>query len=80
VIYTHVEPLISIFDPEIGPNFHLCLKRIENIFNPSNSMSPDKLDIAGKSAMFGDRVMKAKSIQVKEECTNGLREGLREIV
>jgi len=36
--------------------------------------------IVGKLAMFGDRVMKAKSRQVEGEFTNALREKLKEIV
>jgi carbon monoxide dehydrogenase subunit G len=38
------------------------------------------VSIVGKLAMFGDRVMKAKSRQVEEEFTNALRERLKEIV
>jgi carbon monoxide dehydrogenase subunit G len=38
------------------------------------------VSIVGKLAMFGDRVMKAKSKQVEEEFTNALRERLKEIV
>jgi carbon monoxide dehydrogenase subunit G len=38
------------------------------------------VNIVGKLAMFGDRVMKAKSRQVEEEFTNALRERLKEIV
>ena len=38
------------------------------------------IHIVGKLAMFGDRVMKAKSRQVEEEFTNALRERLKEIV
>ena len=37
------------------------------------------VNIVGKLAMFGDRVMKAKSRQVEEEFTNALRERLKEI-
>ncbi len=37
------------------------------------------VSIVGKLAMFGDRVMKAKSRQVEEEFTNALRERLKEI-
>jgi len=38
------------------------------------------VNIVGKLAMFGDRVMRAKSRQVEEEFTNALREKLKEIV
>jgi carbon monoxide dehydrogenase subunit G len=38
------------------------------------------VSIVGKLAMFGDRIMKAKSRQVEEEFTNALRERLKEIV
>jgi len=41
--YIHVEPLTSIFGPEIGPNFHLWLKRVKNIFDPNDIMNPGKL-------------------------------------
>jgi len=41
--YIHVEPLTSIFGPEIGPNFHLWLRRTKRIFDPNNIMNPDKL-------------------------------------
>lgn len=37
------------------------------------------VNIVGKLAMFGDRVMKAKSRQVEKEFTNALRERLKEI-
>ena len=38
-----------------------------------------EVSIVGKLAMFGDRVMKAKSRQVEEQFTNALRERLKEI-
>ena len=38
------------------------------------------VNIVGKLAMFGDRVMRAKSRQVEEEFTNALQERLKEIV
>ena len=41
--FIHMEPLTSIFGPEVGPNFHLWLKRIKNIFDPNDIMNPDKL-------------------------------------
>ena len=41
--YIHMEPLTTIFGPEVGPNFHLWLKRVKNIFDPNDIMNPDKL-------------------------------------
>ncbi|MFH1775232.1 MAG: FAD-binding oxidoreductase [Chloroflexota bacterium] len=41
--YIHVEPITSMFGPEIGPNFHLWLKRVKNIFDPNDIMNPGKL-------------------------------------
>lgn len=41
--YIHMEPLTSIFGPKIGPNFHVWLQRVKNIFDPNNIMNPDKL-------------------------------------
>jgi FAD/FMN-containing dehydrogenase len=41
--YIHVEPVTSVFGPEIGPNFHLWLKRVKNIFDPNDIMNPEKL-------------------------------------
>ncbi len=41
--YIHVEPLTSIFGPKIGPNFHLWLKRVKNLFDPNDIMNPEKL-------------------------------------
>jgi len=41
--FIHMEPLTSIFGPDIGPNFHLWLRRIKEIFDPNDIMNPDKL-------------------------------------
>ncbi len=41
--YIHMEPLTTIFGPTVGPNFHLWLRKIKNIFDPNNIMNPDKL-------------------------------------
>ncbi len=41
--YIHMEPLTTIFGPEVGPNFHLWLKRMKNIFDPNDIMNPEKL-------------------------------------
>lgn len=41
--YIHMEPLTSMFGPKVGPNFHLWLRRIKNIFDPKNIMNPEKL-------------------------------------
>ncbi|MCP4196220.1 MAG: FAD-binding oxidoreductase [Proteobacteria bacterium] len=41
--FINIEPLTTIFGPDIGPNFHLWLRRVKNIFDPRNIMNPDKL-------------------------------------
>ena len=41
--FIYIEPLTSIFGPEIGPNFHLWLKKVKNIFDPNDIMNPNKL-------------------------------------
>ncbi len=41
--FINMEPGTSIFGPDIGPNFHLWLRRVKNIFDPNNIMNPDKL-------------------------------------
>ena len=41
--FIHMEPLTSIFGPGIGPNFHLWLRRVKEIFDPNDIMNPDKL-------------------------------------
>jgi FAD/FMN-containing dehydrogenase len=46
--FINMEPLTTIFGPDIGPNFNLWLRRVKNIFDPGNIMNPDKLINMGK--------------------------------
>ncbi len=41
--FIHMEPLTSIYGPDIGPNFHLWLRKIKKIFDPNDIMNPDNL-------------------------------------
>ena len=38
-----MEPLTSIYGPDIGPDFHLWLRKIKKIFDPNDIMNPDTL-------------------------------------
>jgi FAD/FMN-containing dehydrogenase len=38
-----MEPLTTIFGQDIGPNFHLWLKKIKKIFDPNDIMNPGTL-------------------------------------
>ena len=57
--FIHMEPLTSMFGPEIGPNFHLWLKWVKRIFDPNNIMNPDKLIKLGQETFVG-RVQQQK--------------------
>ena len=38
-----LEPLTTLYGPKIGPDFHLMLKKIKKIFDPTDTMNPGKL-------------------------------------
>lgn len=38
-----VEPFTTLYGPKIGPNFHLMLKKIKKVFDPTDTMNPGKL-------------------------------------
>jgi hypothetical protein len=38
-----LEPLTTLYGPKIGPNFHLLLKKIKMVFDPTDTMNPGKL-------------------------------------
>ena len=40
--FIHMEPLTTIFGPKIGPNFHHWLRRVKKIFDPNDTMNPEK--------------------------------------
>jgi hypothetical protein len=38
-----MEPLTSWFGPKVGPNFNLLIKKIKEIFDPNDTLNPNKL-------------------------------------
>ena len=41
--FSFIEPLTSIYGPHIGPDFHLILRKVKEIFDPKDTMNPGKL-------------------------------------
>jgi hypothetical protein len=41
--YAQDQSFTSIYGPKIGPNFHLLVKKVKNIFDPGDMMNPGKL-------------------------------------